>query len=155
MRNGWAYFRILLAFVLAIGAIAKFLNMTEILSGNGLLSNRWLLTLAIGVEAGVAVFLLLSNTFWSWAVTAILFLIFFRYFDVYNCQRAGLQLHLAENQSENDVAIRPDVTCNLTLGQASCRFLLEQTIDVSIRWQPRRGSFGRRSGDVLRSCGKE
>ncbi len=76
MQIGWRYFRILVAIVLAIAAIAKLFNMTEILAGNGLLSNRWLLTMAISVEASVAVFLLLSNTFWSWAVTAILLMVF-------------------------------------------------------------------------------
>jgi hypothetical protein len=76
MRKGWTYFRVLVAVVLAVAAIAKLLNVTEILAGNGILSNRRLLSLTIGVEAGVACFLLLSNTFWSWAVTAGVFLIF-------------------------------------------------------------------------------
>lgn len=74
--TAWKYFRFCVAALLMIAAGAKVANLTEILESGGLLSNRWLLTLAIGVEAGVAVFLLLNNTFASWAVTAGLFLIF-------------------------------------------------------------------------------
>ena len=76
MQKGWTFFRFVIAVILAIAAIAKFVNMTEILAANSLLSNRLLLTVAIGVEFGVAVFLLLSDSFWPWAVTVVLFLIF-------------------------------------------------------------------------------
>lgn len=76
MQKSWTYLRVLVAVVLSIAAIAKLFNMTQILAGSGLLSNRWLLTLAIGVEIGVAVFLLLNNTIESWAVTGGLFLVF-------------------------------------------------------------------------------
>ncbi|MBC7966937.1 MAG: hypothetical protein H7Z17_13545 [Fuerstia sp.] len=38
--KGWTYLRVLVAVVLAVAAIAKFFNMTEIFAGSGLLSNR-------------------------------------------------------------------------------------------------------------------
>ncbi len=66
MQKRWNYVRFFVAAVLLSAAISKFVRMTEILAGDGLLGNRYMLLAVIGIETTLATFLLMGDLFHSW-----------------------------------------------------------------------------------------
>lgn len=74
-ERNWYYVRYAIAFVLLVAAGAKIVNRVEILAGDGLLSTRPMLLVAIGFESAVASFLMFGDLFSSWVVTGATFVV--------------------------------------------------------------------------------
>lgn len=68
--------RIAVALLLLVAAAAKLIRFVEVESGDGLLSNPWLLCIAIGLESAVAIFVLFAPGTWSRRVILFVFACF-------------------------------------------------------------------------------
>lgn len=69
----WTFVRLTVAAILLFAAISKAWTVVAILQGDGLLSQRFLLLAAILWEAGLAAYLVLGSSCWSWRLTVITF----------------------------------------------------------------------------------
>jgi len=72
----WSQLRIGIAALLIVAAAAKVQDIVPILAGDGLLASQPLLLTAIGVEAALALYLLIGDRRWSWLLTIALFSVF-------------------------------------------------------------------------------
>lgn len=72
----WNTLRWVVATILFVAAGFKVANVTEILATEGLLSNRALLYLTVGLEATLSVFVVTARARWAWLATVASFSIF-------------------------------------------------------------------------------
>ncbi len=71
--SGFRSLQIAVAFLLIVAAVSKLMRFVEIVSGDGVLSDPWLLRTVASVEALISVFILLGPPIW---VRRIIFVVF-------------------------------------------------------------------------------